>query len=253
MKTLGVIPARYASTRFPGKPLAEIAGKSMIQRVYEQTQKSALLSELVVATDDERIFKHVISFGGNCVMTRTEHPSGTDRCFEAAQKMNAAFDIIVNIQGDEPFINPENIDALIRIFENENVQISTLICPLNDIESIESKDVVKVVIDKQFNSLYFSRFPVPFLRNQSKEEWLNQHNFYQHLGIYAFRFEVLSQLVKLQPSTLELAESLEQLRWLESSFKIKTLLTEKSIPGIDTPEDLIHAEQFLKNNASYGN
>lgn len=248
MKTLGVIPARYASTRFPGKPLAEIDGKSMIQRVYEQAKKALTLSELVVATDDDRIFRHVISFGGNCVMTDPNHPSGTDRCYEAVLNTGKKFDLIVNIQGDEPFMEPKNIDALVQVFNHKNVNISTLICPLSDSESILSKDVVKVVINKNSDALYFSRFPIPFLRNQTLDNWLEINSFYQHLGIYAYRFETLKLLVELQPSTLEKAESLEQLRWLESGFLIHTIAVSKTLPGIDTPQDLLNAEEYLKNN-----
>ena len=250
MKTLGLIPARYASTRFPGKPLAEIAGKSMIQRVYEQALKAKLLTDVVVATDDDRIFRHVQSFGGKCVMTNPNHPSGTDRCYEAALNTGKKFDLIVNIQGDEPFMNPENIDALVQVFNQKDIHISTLICPLIDAESILSKDVVKVVINKNSDALYFSRFPIPFLRNQSLDNWLEMNNFYQHLGIYAYQFETLKQLVELQPSTLEKAESLEQLRWLEAGFSIHTIAVAKTLPGIDTPQDLMKAEDYLKNNSN---
>ena len=253
MKFLGVIPARYASTRFPGKPLAEIMGKSMIQRVFEQAKLSKYLTDVVVATDDERILNHVLEFGGKAVMTKTNHPSGTDRCFEAALKTNQNWDVIINIQGDEPFMEPNNIDLLAQSFSKPENQISTLICPLTEIEEIQSRDLVKVVFDSHQNALYFSRFPIPFLRNQTIENWLEENTFFQHLGIYAYRFDVLKELVKLPPSQLEKAESLEQLRWLEASYKIKTLITEKSMPGIDTLEDLKKAENYLKTKQNYGN
>jgi 3-deoxy-manno-octulosonate cytidylyltransferase (CMP-KDO synthetase) len=246
MKFLGVIPARYASTRFPGKPLVDILGKSMIQRVYEQAKLSTYLTDIVVATDDERILEHVEEFGGKAVLTNSDHPSGTDRCYEAAAKTGENWDVIINIQGDEPFMEPKNIDLLAETFLNTENQISTLICPIKNVEEIQSRDLVKVVKDCNQNALYFSRFPIPFLRNQTIENWLEENTFFQHLGIYAYRFDILKELVKLSPSKLEKAESLEQLRWLEAGYKIKALTTEKSLPGIDTPEDLIKAENYLK-------
>lgn len=238
MKILAVIPARYGSTRFPGKPLADILGKPMIQRVYEQVQKTRKINHIVVATDDQRIFQAVTAFGGNAVMTSENHPSGTDRCFEAFQKTEGKFDAIINVQGDEPFIDPEQIDQLAELISLKKVDIATLISPIKDISLLWDSNVVKVVISKTGKALYFSRQAIPFNRNAIKELWLDEHPYFRHLGIYAYKSEVLEAVTKLPPSGLEKTESLEQLRWLENDFYIQTGITEKEGVSIDTADDL---------------
>lgn len=238
MKILAVIPARYGSTRFPGKPLADILGKPMIQRVYEQVQKTQKIDHAVVATDDERIFRAVSAFGGNAVMTSENHPSGTDRCFEAFQKTAEKFDAIINVQGDEPFIDPEQIDQLAALISMQKVDIATLICPITDFNLLWDSNVVKAVISKSGKALYFSRQAIPFNRNAAKEFWLNEQTYYRHLGIYAYKSEALEAITKLPISGLEKTESLEQLRWLENDFYIQTGITEKEGVSIDTAEDL---------------
>ncbi len=253
MKITGIIPSRYASTRFPGKPLIDIDGKTMIRRVYEQTTKSKLLHEVIVATDDQRIFDEVKSFGGKVVMTSSSHNNGTERCNEVA--MNTDADVIINIQGDEPFIQPEQIDLLAALFTG-NTQIGTLIkaYPLN--EEIQNPARIKVVVNKNMEAMYFSRSVIPFLSGHPKftvhgfqqvstevtgnEAVTENHfTFYRHIGIYGYRKDVLQEIVKLPSSTLELAESLEQLRWLENDYKIKCAVTEHDSFSIDTPDDII--------------
>lgn len=242
-----IIPARYASTRFPGKPLVDINGKSMIQRVYEQAQKAASISSVYVATDDERIQEHVLKeFGGKVVMTSPTHQSGTDRCAEALQKIegngnkNEKIEVVVNIQGDEPFIQPEQIDALVCLFEQETTQIATLVKPIESEAVLWDVNKPKVVRGTNGNALYFSRQCIPYLRNLPKSEWLssNSQTFYKHIGVYAYRPCVLQQIAQLPPSPLEGAESLEQLRWLENGYTIQTAITHFESPSIDTPEDL---------------
>lgn len=237
---IGIIPARFASTRFPGKPLVEITGKTMIQRVYERT--ASVINDVVVATDDERIYKAVVKFGGNAVMTSPNHRSGTDRCAEAlniySSKTGINYDVIINIQGDEPFISPGQIEQLKNCFIEEQTQIATLIKPITDNQVVFDSNRPKVVIDSKGFAMYFSRSAIPYIRDMATTEWTNAHNFYQHIGMYAYRAKVLEQLTKLQPGKLEKAESLEQLRWLENGYKIKTAVTEKESYGIDTPEDL---------------
>jgi len=237
MKILGIIPARYASTRFPGKPLVDIYGKTMIQRVYEQSIKTKGLAHVVVATDDERIAEEVTNFGGQYVMTANTHQSGTDRCAEVAEKM-PEYDIIINIQGDEPYISPEQIELLGTCFSEEKTQLATLIKEITTEEELFNVNIPKVVINAQQEALYFSRQTIPYLRNAEKENWLTAHQFYKHIGIYGYRRDVLLALTKLKPSTLEMAESLEQLRWLENGFTIKTKVTHLETIAIDTPEDL---------------
>ncbi len=237
MKILGIIPARYASTRFPGKPLVDIYGKTMIQRVYEQSIKTKGLAHVVVATDDERIAEEVANFGGQYVMTSNTHQSGTDRCAEVAEKM-PEYDIIINIQGDEPYISPEQIELLGTCFSEEKTQLATLIKEITTEEELFNVNIPKVVINAQQEALYFSRQTIPYLRNAEKENWLTAHQFYKHIGIYGYRRDVLLALTKLKPSTLEMAESLEQLRWLENGFTIKTKVTHLETIAIDTPEDL---------------
>ena len=236
-KILGIIPARYASTRFPGKPLVDINGKTMIQRVYEQAKKTESLTDVVIATDDERIVEEVINFGGKYVMTSSSHQSGTDRCAEVAEKM-PEYDIIINIQGDEPYISPEQIELLSTCFADKDTQLATLIKEIHTDEELFNVNIPKVVINARQEALYFSRQTIPFIRNTEKENWINTHQFYKHIGIYGYRRDVLLALTKLQPSSLELAESLEQLRWLENGFSIKTRVTSVETIAIDTPEDL---------------
>lgn len=238
MKILAIIPARYGSTRFPGKPLADIMGKPMIQRVYEQVQKTQKIDDIVVATDDERIFQAVTAFGGNAVMTSERHPSGTDRCFEALQKTAGKYDAVINVQGDEPFIDPEQIDQLAELITLKQVDIATLISPIADESLLFDLNIVKAVISKTGKSLYFSRQAIPFNRNTSKELWLTEHTYFRHLGIYAYKAEVLEAITKLTPSGLEKTESLEQLRWIENDFYIQAGITEKESVSIDTVDDL---------------
>ncbi len=238
MKILAVIPARYASTRFPGKPLAIIQGKTMIQRVVEQVKKARLITDLIVATDDDRICDEVKRFGGKFVMTSPTHPSGTDRCFEALQKQQKTFDAVINVQGDEPFIHPEQIDQLAQLIQPEDVSIATLIQPIRDKSQLFDPNVVKVITNPAGKAIYFSRQTIPFLRNTEKEQWLESFVFYRHIGIYAYKTEALKQITNLPPSPLEMAESLEQLRWIEHGITIQTGLSEHAQFGVDTPDDL---------------
>ncbi len=237
MKVLGIIPSRYQSSRFPGKPLIDIKGKSMIQRVYEQAKQSTLINELVVATDDQRIFEHVLSFNGNVLMTSNTHSSGTDRCGEVVQTYTD-YDIIINIQGDEPLIRPEQLDSLLSAFKDSDVKIATLIKAMTDIEDVLNPNRIKVVLDVNSNGIYFSRSVIPYIANIKQSEWLNHFTFWKHIGIYAWRTDVLKKLVNLPISTIEKAESLEQLRWLYNGYKIKTVETKIETPNIDTPEDV---------------
>ena len=248
MKFLGIIPARYASTRFPAKPLAMLGGKTVIQRVYEQV--AGILDDAYVATDDERIEAAVKAFGGKVVMTSIDHKSGTDRCYEACTKIGGDFDVVVNIQGDEPFIQPSQLNAVKACFEDPTTQIATLVKPFTADEPfavLENVNSPKVVLNKNWNALYFSRSIIPFQRNADKEDWLKGHTYYKHIGLYAYRTEVLKEITALPQSSLELAESLEQLRWLENGYKIKVGISDVETIGIDTPEDLARAEAFLKN------
>ena len=247
MKFIGIIPARYASTRFPAKPLAMLGGKTVIQRVDEQV--CGVLDEAYVATDDERIETVVKSFGGKVVMTSVNHKSGTDRCYEAYTKVGDGYDVIVNIQGDEPFIQRSQLEAVKTCFDDETTQIATLVKPFtpeNGFDALENVNSPKVVVDKRMNALYFSRSIIPFMRNKDKNEWLSGHTYYKHIGLYAYRASVLKEITSLPQSSLELAESLEQLRWLENGYKIKVGLTNVETIGIDTPADLERAENFLK-------
>jgi 3-deoxy-manno-octulosonate cytidylyltransferase (CMP-KDO synthetase) len=237
MKTLGIIPARYASTRFPGKPLIDIHGKTMIQRVYEQAAQAQLLQKIVVATDDSRIFDTVKIFGGEVMMTSDAHPSGTDRCAEVL-KQYPDFDAVVNIQGDEPFIQPAQIDKTISVLlKNKQIGIATLAKKIVDAAFLHNPNVVKVVFDTKLRALYFSRHAIPFVRGVHEKDWLEQQYFYKHIGLYAFRAKTLLKIAALPPSFLEKSESLEQLRWLENGFKIGVALTDLETIGIDTPED----------------
>ena len=247
MKLMSIIPARYASTRFPGKPLAVLGGKTVIQRVYEQV--SSLLDEVYVATDDERIFQAVESFGGRAVMTRTDHKSGTDRIEEAAEKIGSDADVIINVQGDEPFIQPSQIETLMHLFDAPETQIGTLGKRFETIEGVENPNSPKIVTDNRGFALYFSRSPIPYVRGIDRNLWLEAYPFLKHLGIYAYRREVLREVTQLPQGRLEKAESLEQLRWLENGYRIRVGLTDVETVGIDTPEDLQRAEEFLAQQA----
>jgi 3-deoxy-manno-octulosonate cytidylyltransferase (CMP-KDO synthetase) len=244
MKFIRIIPARYASSRFPGKPLAMLGGKTVIERVY--TQVSSVLGEAWVATDNERIATAVEQFGGRAVMTRSDHQSGTDRIEEAAQTIGTDADVIVNVQGDEPFIQPSQIDTLKALFDDSEAQICTLGKPFDSMEAAENPNSPKIVTDMRGYALYFSRSLIPYVRGREREEWLSAFTFLKHIGLYAYRAEVLKQITALPQSSLELAESLEQLRWLENGYKIKVGISEIETIGIDTPEDLARAEQFLQ-------
>lgn len=237
MKVLGIIPARYGSTRFPGKPLIDLKGKSMIQRVYEQVLKCADFDTVVVATDDKRIYDHVQGFGGEVMMTASTHSSGTERCGEVIEKY-ADFDIVVNIQGDEPLIQPEQLADLIQLFKDETVQIGTLVKKMVDEKDIRNPNRIKVVLDHSKNGIYFSRSPIPHIANTPHENWLTKTTFYKHIGIYAWRSSILNELLALNPSELEQLESLEQLRWIYYGYKIRTTETFVETPNIDAPEDV---------------
>jgi 3-deoxy-manno-octulosonate cytidylyltransferase (CMP-KDO synthetase) len=244
-KFIGIIPARYASTRFPGKPLIDINGKSMIQRVYEQVL-TAGLDNIYVATDDDKIYEHVISFGGNCLMTLNTHQSGTDRCNECALKLQLNDDdVLVNIQGDEPFIQASQITKLCKAFDDENTKIATLIKRIDSAEDLEKNTIPKVVTNTQHEAIYFSRSIIPFPAKKTAEELINNGIYFKHIGIYAYQIKTLKNIAKLQPSLLEQIESLEQLRWIENGYKIKTCITTEETIAIDTPDDLEKAIQFL--------
>jgi 3-deoxy-manno-octulosonate cytidylyltransferase (CMP-KDO synthetase) len=243
-KIIGIIPARYASTRFPGKPLIDIDGKSMIQRVYEQAKKSKTLSRVIVATDDERIHKAVTEFGGEVCMTSSSHPSGTDRCAEVVEQMQLDSHAIINIQGDEPFIDPGQIDLIGKCFDDDRTQLATLIKKIESTEVLFNPNSPKVIVDNEEFAIYFSRHPIPYIRNAEEKIWLAKNTFYQHIGIYGYRADILKKITLLVPSLLEKAESLEQLRWIENGFRIKTAITTFDTVAIDTPEDL---KRVLKN------
>lgn len=250
MKVLILIPARYASTRFPGKPLAELGGKPVIQHVVEKAM--AVAGDVFVATDDCRIYDRVIGFGGKAVMTSENHKSGTDRCFEAYRQVTAhlgeVYDVVVNIQGDEPFIQAEQVKALIGCFEDQKIQIATLAKRFNDGADIFDPNKVKVVFSNQQTALYFSRSAIPYCRSVENAQWVSTTGFYKHIGMYAYRPEVLKEITALPQGLLEKAESLEQLRWLENGYKIAVRLTDHESIGIDTPEDLEKAkETFLQS------
>lgn len=246
MKFIGIIPARYASSRFPGKPLADIGGMTMIERVYRQASKE--LDNLYVATDDSRIYDTVTGFGGNAVMTSPSHRSGTDRCYEAYRNIGSDADVIINIQGDEPFIDPTQIAAVKQCFETPGTEIATLVRPFDKslgFEALFDNSKPKVVIDDHDNAIYFSRSIIPYVRNYPWEEWLDHQTFYMHVGMYAYRSETLGKITALPQSSLELAESLEQLRWIQAGYKIKVGYTDTPTIGIDTPADLESARQLV--------
>ncbi len=246
MQILGIIPARYASTRFPAKALVDIGGKSMIQRVYEQSVQATKLSKVVVATDDVRIFDHVLDFGGTAIMTSEDHQSGTDRCFEALTKTAGTFDYVINIQGDEPFISPEPINRLADALNSET-ELATLVKVIDNQEILFNVNVPKAVLNKRGEVLYFSRQTIPYLRSSEPDNWLSEHKFYKHIGIYAYRVDVLEAITKLPVSSLEKAEALEQLRWLENGYVIQAVVTSDDSHGVDTPEDLERvSRKFLR-------
>jgi 3-deoxy-manno-octulosonate cytidylyltransferase (CMP-KDO synthetase) len=248
MKFVGIIPARYASTRFPAKVLAMLNGKTVIQRVYEQVRDC--FDELYVATDDSRIADVVTSFGGKAVMTSEDCKNGTERCFDACRKLNIECDVVVNVQGDEPFIQRKQIESLMSCFADERTDIATLVKPFEESdgwERLSNPNSPKVVLDGDNFAMYFSRSVVPYLRGVEQKEWLSQHVFYKHLGVYAYRLDVLKEITTLQQSPLEKVESLEQLRWLEHGYKIKVGVTDIETIGIDTPEDLERAKEFASS------
>ncbi len=244
MKFTAIIPARFASTRFPGKPLALLGGRPVIQHVYEKAVQT--LGEAYVATDDERIARVVEDFGGQAVMTRTDHKSGTDRIEEAAEKIGTDADVIINIQGDEPFVDASQLQTLQTLFDDSETQIGTLGKRFDTMEAAENPNSPKIVCDRRGFALYFSRSVIPFVRGQERAAWLEYYPFLKHLGLYAYRREVLREVTQLPQSPLERAESLEQLRWLENGYRIRVGLTDVETVGIDTPEDLERAERFLR-------
>lgn len=249
MKFAAIIPSRFASTRFPGKPLADMDGKPMIQRVYEQVKKA--LDDVYVATDDERIYRAVIGFGGNAVMTSENHRSGTDRCYEAICTIGRDFDVALNIQGDEPFIQPLQIETLMQCFDSPEVQLATLVKPFkkeDGFDALFNPSSPKVVLNKNSEAIYFSRSIIPYIRDAHHSEWLDKHTFYKHIGVYGYRTDVLGKITRLPQSSLEKAESLEQLRWIENGYTIKAGITTMETIGIDTPEDMERALEFMRKN-----
>ena len=239
MKIIGIIPARYASTRFPGKPLVDIQGKSMIQRVYEQCIKADKLSSVLIATDDQRIYDHVISFDGKAWMTSHEHQSGTDRCAEIIESGKAGdWDAVINIQGDEPYIHPEQINLLCEVMQEKSVAIGTLVKKIDAQSELFNHNNVKVVLNNKLDAIYFSRSPIPFNRNFPEDEWLKHSTYYKHIGIYGYKTKTLLEISKLAKTNLEVTESLEQLRWIENGYSIRTAITDIESIAIDTPEDL---------------
>lgn len=245
MKFIGIIPARYSSSRFPGKPLAILGGKPVIEHVYRQV--SSVMEDVFVATDDQRIYDAVEAFGGKAIMTRSDHKSGTDRICEALEKVGGSFDVVINIQGDEPFIQKSQLETVMQCFDDPRTQIATLGKPFESMEAVENPNSPKIVLDNDGYALYFSRSVIPFVRGKEHEEWLSHFPYLKHIGLYAYRSEVLREISKLPQSTLELAESLEQLRWLQNGYKIKVGLTDVETIGIDTPEDLQRAEEKMAN------
>lgn len=238
MNIIGIIPSRFASSRFPGKPLIDLAGKTMIQRVYEQASKSKLLSKVIVATDDQKIYDHILSFGGNVIMTSESHQSGTDRCNEVLEKLNEKVDAVINIQGDEPFINPEQIDLLANCFNDKDTELATLVTTTGDASLIHNPNRIKVVLDKNDVALYFSRASIPLMKGVQPGEWGAIGKYYLHIGIYGYRADTLKEITKLPVSFLEKTESLEQLRWLENGYRIKVAHTKHESYSIDSPEDV---------------
>lgn len=249
MKFIAIIPARYASTRFPGKPLAKLGDKTVIQRVYEQVTKQ--ITDAYVATDDKRIYDHVVSWGGKVVMTRTDHKSGTDRIEEAMEKIemtDGTYDVVINVQGDEPFIQPEQIEEICHCFDDDDTQIATLGIRFgDDITAIQNPNSPKIAVDRRGFAMYFSRSVIPFCRGKETETWGTAFPYLKHIGMYAYRREVLREVTNLPQSPLEIAESLEQLRWLENGYRIKVGETYTETIGIDTPEDLQKANALISS------
>ncbi len=246
MNILGVIPARHASTRFPGKPLADLLGKSMIERVYRQCSKSTHLAEVIVATDHKDIFDHVVGFGGKVCLTSPDHPSGTDRCYETLAQQKQSYDFVVNVQGDEPFIDPGQIDLLCQSLDKDT-ELATLIQKITTLEQLLAPTEAKVVLNHRREAMYFSRSPIPFVLKQNQEDWLRHNTFYRHMGLYAYRSDILKAVTQLPVSPLERAESLEQLRWIENGYRIKTVETDaEEGMCVDTPEDLEKAREYLR-------
>lgn len=246
MKTLGVIPSRYNSSRFPGKPLIELNGKTMIQRVYEQATSSQL-DRVIVATDDARIYDHVNTFGGDAIMTSPEHETGTDRCVEAFQKLGESFDAVINIQGDEPVIRPGQLDLLAFCFNDDRCEIATLAVKIKDNDILFDSSKIKAVLDHNSNAIYFSRHPIPY-QQRPADQWMKHHTYYKHVGIYGFRTDILEELGKLPPSSLEQAESLEQLRWMENGYAIHVKVTEFDSISIDIPKDVDRVLNILQGS-----
>ena len=247
MKFVGIIPARYASTRFPGKPLADILGQPMIQRVYERA--SHVLDTVVVATDDQRIYDAVVQFGGRVVMTSENHKTGTDRCYEALTKLPETYDVVINIQGDEPFIAIDQIEALKNCFVSDQIQLATLVKPFDAntfIDELENPNTPKVILSQAGEAICFSRSVIPYLRGVEKSQWATAHTYYKHIGIYAYRTDILAQITKMTQTPLEQAESLEQLRWLENGLHIHVAITHSDNHSIDTPEDLQRVVALMK-------
>ena len=247
MKFVGIIPARYASTRFPGKPLADILGQPMIQRVYERA--SQVLDTVVVATDDQRIYDAVVQFGGRVVMTSENHKTGTDRCYEALTKLPETYDVVINIQGDEPFIAIEQIEALKNCFVSDQIQLATLVKPFDantSIDELENPNTPKVILSQTGEAICFSRSVIPYLRGVEKSQWAAAHTYYKHIGIYAYRTDILAQITKMTQTPIEKAESLEQLRWIENGLHIHVAITHSDNHSIDTPEDLQRVVELMK-------
>lgn len=244
MKILGIIPARWASSRFPQKVLADIGGKSMVQRVYEQAQRSQQLTKVLIATDHPEIQQHVKAFGGEVSMTRSDHPSGTDRCRETLDQQAETYDYVVNIQGDEPFVQPQAIDELAGLLDGQT-QLGTLVSEIHDATVLSNPNMMKVIFNLRHEAIYFSRTAIPYLRDVPPAEWLQRHTFYKHVHLYAYRADILREITELSVSALEKAESLEQLRWLEHGYTIKVGITQHESLSVDTPADLEKAKQVL--------
>lgn len=244
MNILGIIPARWASSRFPQKVLADIGGKSMVQRVYEQSAQAKKLNKVVIATDHPEIEEHVSSFGGEACMTNPNHPSGTDRCREALDQQAETYDYVINIQGDEPFVHPEAIDELASLLDGQT-QLGTLVSEIHDASVLTNPNMMKVVFNTQQEAIYFSRTAIPYLRDVPPEQWLSHHTFYKHVHLYAYRADVLREITQLPVSSLEKAESLEQLRWIENGYTIKVGLTQHESLSVDTLADLEQAKQQM--------
>ena len=249
MKVIAIIPARYASSRFPGKPLAMIGDKSMIRRVYERVKLSGV-DEVLIATDDDRIKEHVEKFGAKVIITSSNHTTGTERCAEALTKSTNDYDVVINVQGDEPFIDPSHLKQLSRVFEEKDIQIASLMDKFETLDELHSPNNIKITVDQHNFALYFSRSVIPYVRDQNIDKWFAENTFHKHIGIYAFRTSVLKEIVKLQSIQTEAAESLEQLRWLYHGYKIKLIESKHHGISVDTPEDLEQANYILNNTYS---